>query len=158
SAPSSTAWSTITGTPTTLAGYGITDPVILSTGSYSNPVWITSFAYSKLIGSPSLAAVATSGSYNDLTNKPTIGTGSVTSVALVAPSIFSVSGSPVTASGTLSFSFNAQSANTVFAGPSSGSAATPSFRPLTSADMPVPSPTINNGISRSIVTTTASTG
>jgi hypothetical protein len=41
-------------------------------GSYSNPGWITSLAYGKLTGAPTLATVATSGSYTDLTNKPTL--------------------------------------------------------------------------------------
>jgi hypothetical protein len=45
-------WSKITGEPTTLAGYGITDPVVLTTGSYANPSWITSLDYSKLINVP----------------------------------------------------------------------------------------------------------
>lgn len=43
-------------------------------GSYDNPSWITSLAYGKLTGAPSLSAVATSGSYADLSNKPTIPT------------------------------------------------------------------------------------
>lgn len=46
------AWSAITGTPTTLAGYGITDPVVLTSGSYSNPTWITGLAWSKISGTP----------------------------------------------------------------------------------------------------------
>lgn len=62
--------------------------------------------------------------------------GSVTSVALSVPAEFSVSGSPVTTSGTLSFSKANQAINTVYAGPSSGSAAAPTFRSLTIADMP----------------------
>lgn len=64
------------------------------------------------------------------------GSGTVTSVGLSAPSIFTVSGSPVTTSGTLTFTLNTQSANLVWAGPSSGSAAAPTFRTLTSADLP----------------------
>jgi len=44
----------------------------LLSGSYSNPTWITSLAYSKLTGAPSLATVATTGAYSDLTGKPTI--------------------------------------------------------------------------------------
>jgi len=64
------------------------------------------------------------------------GSGSVTSVALSLPSIFSVSGSPVTTSGTLTGTLTTQTANTVFAGPSTGSAATPTFRALVSADIP----------------------
>lgn len=64
------------------------------------------------------------------------GTGTVTSVALSAPAIFTVSGSPVTSSGTLSFTLAAQSANTVFAGPTSGAAGAPTFRALVAGDIP----------------------
>jgi len=65
------------------------------------------------------------------------GSGTVTSVSLTVPSRQSVSGSPVTTSGTLAISDNNQSANQVFAGPSSGSAAAPGFRSLVSADLPL---------------------
>jgi hypothetical protein len=64
------------------------------------------------------------------------GTGTVTSVGLSAPSELSVSGSPVTTSGTLTLSKANQSANTVWAGPSSGSAAAPTFRGLVVNDLP----------------------
>lgn len=64
------------------------------------------------------------------------GAGTVTSVGLSLPSIFSVSGSPVTASGTLTGTLTTQGANQVFAGPSSGSAAAPTFRALVAADIP----------------------
>jgi hypothetical protein len=64
------------------------------------------------------------------------GSGTVTSVALALPGIFSVSGSPVTTSGTLTGTLATQSANWVFAGPSSGGAATPTFRALATADFP----------------------
>jgi hypothetical protein len=66
-------------------------------------------------------------------------TGTVTSVALADGSttpIYSVSGSPVTSSGTLTFSLSNQSANQVFAGPTTGSAAQPTFRALVSNDIP----------------------
>lgn len=67
----------------------------------------------------------------------TAGVGSVTSVGLSLPaSVFSVSGTPVTTSGTLTGSFATQTANTVFAGPTSGGAATPAFRALVAADIP----------------------
>lgn len=62
--------------------------------------------------------------------------GTVTSVALSLPSIFSVSGSPVTSSGTLTGSLATQNANIVFAGPTTGSAAAPTFRSLVSGDIP----------------------
>ena len=64
------------------------------------------------------------------------GAGSVTSVALSLPgSVFSVTGSPVTGSGTLTGSFTSQTANTVFAAPN-GSDGTPTFRSLAAADLP----------------------
>src|ERR1700678_2239183 len=63
--------------------------------------------------------------------------GTVTSVALSLPaSLFTVTGSPVTTFGTLTGSFNVQSANSVFAGPSSGSSAVPTFRSLVVSDIP----------------------
>ena len=64
------------------------------------------------------------------------GSGTVTSVGVALPGIFSVSGSPVTSSGTISASLVPQSANVIWAGPSSGSVATPSFRSLVAADIP----------------------
>lgn len=65
------------------------------------------------------------------------GSGTVTSVGVAVPSRQSVSGSPVTGSGTITISDNNQSANEVFAGPASGSAAAPGFRALQAADLPV---------------------
>lgn len=64
--------------------------------------------------------------------------GGVTSVALAAPSLFSVSGSPVTTTGTLALALATQSANTVLAGPTTGSAVAPTFRALVAADVPSP--------------------
>lgn len=64
------------------------------------------------------------------------GSGSVTSVALSLPSIFTVTGSPITTNGTLTGTLNTQSANLVFAGPSSGGPAIPTFRSLVSTDIP----------------------
>ena len=64
------------------------------------------------------------------------GSGTVTSVAVTVPSILSVTGSPITTSGTLALSLATQAANQVFAGPTSGGAATPTFRALVSADIP----------------------
>jgi len=61
--------------------------------------------------------------------------GSVTSVGLSMPSIFTVSNSPITGSGTLTATFNSQSANTFFASPN-GSSGVPSFRSIVAADIP----------------------
>ncbi len=87
------AWANITGMPTTLAGYGITNG--MSTSHPANAIistnitnWNTAYGWgnhaglyrpvswaptwSDITGKPTFATVATSGSYNDLTNKPTI--------------------------------------------------------------------------------------
>jgi hypothetical protein len=86
------AWANITGKPTTLAGYGITNG--MSTSHPANAIistnitnWNTAYGWgnhaglyrpvswaptwSDITGKPTFATVATSGSYNDLTNKPT---------------------------------------------------------------------------------------
>lgn len=63
--------------------------------------------------------------------------GTVTSVALTMPSIFSVAGSPITSSGTLAVTLATETANTVFAGPTTGGAAIPTFRALVAADIPL---------------------
>ena len=64
------------------------------------------------------------------------GSGTVTSVGLSLPSVFSVTGSPVTGAGTLTAALASQAVNTVFAGPSSGGSAAPTFRALVAADIP----------------------
>lgn len=77
-------------------------------------------------------------SVNAGTGAVTVTNTGVTSVALSDGSslpIYTISGSPVTTTGTLTFSLNAQSANTVFAGPASGGAAEPTFRALTYDDI-----------------------
>jgi hypothetical protein len=59
------------------------------------------------------------------------------SISLDAPDLFTVSGSPANASGTLAFEWNTSAVNTVLAGPSTGStAAIPTFRSLVAADIP----------------------
>jgi len=62
------------------------------------------------------------------------GGGTVTSVALSAPAEFTVSGSPVTTTGTLTITKASQAANTVYASPN-GSAGVPTFRSLVAADI-----------------------
>jgi hypothetical protein len=62
--------------------------------------------------------------------------GTVTSVGLSLPSQFTVTGSPVTTSGTLTATLAAQSANLVWAGPTTGAPAAPAFRSLVAGDIP----------------------
>lgn len=91
---------------------------------------------------------------------PTAG-GTVTSVALSLPGIFTVSGSPVTTTGTLTASLASQTANYVWAAPN-GSAGAPTFRAFVNADLPTsgvaagtyPKVTVNN---RGVVTAASTT-
>jgi hypothetical protein len=62
--------------------------------------------------------------------------GTVTSVGLTLPNIFSVTGSPITSAGTLSATLNAQPANTLLSGPTTGTNAVPTFRKLVNTDIP----------------------
>lgn len=73
-------------------------------------------------GAPTWAAPATSGT--------------VTSVGLSMPTQFTVTNSPVTSSGTLTASWNTQTANYVLSGPTTGAAAVPTFRALVAGDIP----------------------
>jgi hypothetical protein len=65
----------------------------------------------------------------------TIANTGVTSVALSLPSMFTVAGSPVTTTGTLSATLASQAKNMVLAAPE-GAAGVPTFRLLSYADMP----------------------
>ncbi len=81
---SSLAWSKLSGTPSQFApsahasthGLSGSDPVTLDASQIGSGVLasarIPQLSYSSLSGLPNLATVATSGSYNDLSNKPTI--------------------------------------------------------------------------------------
>jgi hypothetical protein len=71
----------------------------------------------------------------------TTGSGTVTSVGLSDTSttpIYTVGGTnPVTGAGTIDITLATQSANKVFSGPTTGSAAQPAFRSLVAADLPI---------------------
>lgn len=76
---------------------------------------------------------------NEISATSTGGAGGVTSVGLADGSttpIYAISGSPVTTTGTLTFTLSTQAANKVFAGPTTGAAAQPTFRSLVAADIP----------------------
>lgn len=102
-------------------------------GTYPNPT------VSKLLGRALSNTAPTQGQvyrWNSVTNQwEPSDAGSVVSVGLQMPSDFSVSGSPITSSGTFNVAWNQQNANTVLAGPVSGTG-TPTFRTLTDADIP----------------------
>ena len=101
------------------------------------------FSSTVALGSSATATTA-AGSSNDTTVATTafvtsktssFGSGSVTSVALSLPNIFSVTGSPVTTTGTLTATLASQAATLVFASPF-GDAGAPTFRSLVSVDIP----------------------
>lgn len=112
------SWANVTGTPTTLAGYGIIDPIVLTSGSYANPSWITALAWSKITGTPTTLSgygitdsapsnrtITINGTTYDLSADRSWSVGTVTSVGLSVPTGFSIGSSPVTGSGTLALTF-----------------------------------------------------
>jgi hypothetical protein len=110
-------------------------------------------------GATSGQVIAWSGSAWVPTSPATSGT--VTSVGLSLPAIFTVAGSPVTTSGTLSATLATQTQNLVWASPN-GSTGAPTFRAFLNADLPLsgvaagtyPSVTVNT---RGIVTAASTT-
>ena len=129
----------------TVTSVGMTVPSILSvtpstiTTSGSFALSLTTESANQIFAGPSSGAAATP-TFRSLTSAdiPALpyGTGTVTSVGLSLPGIFTVTGSPVTTSGTLTATLATETANYVFAGPTSGAAAAPSFRALVSTDIP----------------------
>lgn len=62
--------------------------------------------------------------------------GTVSSVGLALPNIFTITVSPITSSGTLTATLATQAANRIFSGPATGADAAPTFRALAVADIP----------------------
>ncbi len=111
---------TLTGTPTAPTAAG---------GTNTTQIASTAFVTAALVG---------------------VGSGTVTSVGLSLPGLFTLSGTPVTTSGTLTAVLATQTANFVWTGPTSGAAAAPTFRALVGADVP----TLNQNTSGSAATLT----
>jgi hypothetical protein len=66
---------------------------------------------------------------------PGTGGGNVTSVGLAMPTEYAVAGTPITGSGVFTVTKATQTANQIYAGPTSGGAAAPTFRALVAADL-----------------------
>lgn len=99
------------------------------------------FVISNTNGAVTLSADRAAGDWRivaDYNSTPASGSGTVTSVAVTAPSSFlSVTGSPVTTSGTIDLALTIQGVNQIFAGPASGvNPLVPDFRSLVLADLP----------------------
>lgn len=129
--------------------------IVYTTGAFADPAWITSLAGAKIEGTVSAANALAQDGTDCPSGQASRGidaqgnatgcfvpdggggeSGTVTSVGLSAPAQFSVLGSPITASGILTLDWLPQYANTVLAGPSTGSPAAPGFRSLTPQDLP----------------------
>jgi hypothetical protein len=117
--------------------FAVTNSPVTSSGTLT-AAWNTQAANVLLAGPTSGAGAVPTFRALTTADLPALpyGTGTVTSVALALPSILTVSGSPVTTNGTLTGTLTTQAANAIFAGPSSGAAAAPTFRALTTADIP----------------------
>jgi hypothetical protein len=128
-------------------GDAVTIPAIGGSGAYLTLSTTQTISGAKTFsGSVALGASATAttpSTSDDSTKLATTayvkaqnyGVGTVTSVALSLPNIFTVSGSPVTGSGTLTGALASQTQNFVFAAPS-GANGTPLFRLLAASDIP----------------------
>ncbi|MFN8943438.1 MAG: hypothetical protein ACK5WZ_02310, partial [Pseudobdellovibrionaceae bacterium] len=99
------------------------------------------------VGTPVTSPAAGSIWFDDITDTLKYSTGSatvtvgtsagITSVGLAMPTMFNVTGSPLTANGTITATLSNQNANSVLAGPASGGAAAPTFRALGETDLPI---------------------
>lgn len=188
------AWANVTGTGTVTsitAGTGLTGGTITGSGTIAlaNPVAVnlggsgvaTATAHAAILGegtgpfafaAPGVAGtcLASNGVGADPSFQSCPGTGTVSSVGLSDESttpIFNIGGTPVTVSGTLTETLKNQNANTIFAGPTTGSAAQPIFRAMVDADLPggvtgsgavvlANSPTLASPTTTGVLTTAAS--
>ncbi len=95
------------GTPTTLVGTNITGTAAgLTAGNATLAANSTAVGGITISGTPSVGYIPIATSASTASWQVVVGTGSVTSVAMTVPSFLSVSGSPITTSGTLALSLS----------------------------------------------------
>ena len=108
---------------------------MLTSNGGSTPTWTT--VVNKIVAGTNITISPTGGTGTVTINASTGTTGTVTSVGLALPSsVFNVTNSPVTTTGTLTGTLTTQAVNSIFAGPSSGVGSFPTFRALVTADIP----------------------
>lgn len=118
----------------------------ITTSGTLTPTLLTQTA-NRFLAGPTTGSAATPTFRALVTADLPAGVGTVTSVAMTGDGVIfnsTVSGSPITASGTLIPALLTHTANTVFAGPTTGSAATPTFRALVTADLPAGTGTVTS--------------
>ncbi len=127
-----------TGTPTFRA-IALADLPALTSGS--------SILYGNGSGGFSNVTLGSGLSFSGGTLSATGGTGTVTtfSAGNLSP-LFTTSVATATTTPALTFTLSNATANTIFAGPSSGSAAAPTFRALVGADLPTPTGSTLGGV------------
>jgi uncharacterized protein (TIGR02145 family) len=127
----------------TVASYPEIDPVFVAhpangiTGTNITN-WTTAYEWGNHGSAgyvPNTRTITINGAPLDLTANRSWSVGTVTSVGLSLPAIFTLTGSPLTTSGTLTATLASQTANMVFSSPDAG-AGVPVFRSLVASDIP----------------------
>jgi hypothetical protein len=136
-------WMTYDATNATWRGVANTGAQVLYGGTAPNASQL--FGGSAIAGQAATVSLGTCLGLTGGVLSDTCG-GTVTNIGLALPSIFSVSGSPVTGAGTLTGALIPENANAVFAGPVVGSAAAPTFRALSGVDLPLPTSSTLGGV------------
>lgn len=135
---------TLTGTPTKATN--------VAGGAANKVVYQTALDTTSFIDAPVSSDTFLKWTGSGFTWAALPGAGTVTSVGLALPSEFTITGSPVTSSGTLTGSWASQSANYFLAAPN-GAPGTPAFRAIVAADVP----TLNQNTTGNAATATTAT-
>jgi hypothetical protein len=124
------------------------NPIFTGVGSLTLPQGTTAQRSANAPGLVRYNSTISGIEFNDGTTWTQLNSGTVTSIELTVPPEFSVSGSPITSSGTLTISKSNQNNNTIYAGPTADGPAIPTFRTISLiqndlSDVTVTSPTAN---------------
>ncbi len=131
----------------TLASAASYPPLVLKNGQTQQAQSGDKVLLPNVTGSTQCLHVDSTGAITGIGSDCDTATGTVTSVGMTGDGVVynsSVSGSPVTSSGTLAPSLHTQTAKTSLMGPTSGSAAAPTFRQPADADLSLTDITTND--------------